>query len=498
MAALTQRLDLRQSQSLVMTPQLQQAIKLLQLSNVEVTAFVEQELEQNPLLERDDSGGDEAPTETAADTDTGSRNQESPLLDSADGSPPSTAAEAPLDTDSVNMWDGDSAASLGSWGNGGRRDFDDPEFDLGDTLTREVTLRDHLLAQINVDIADPVDRIIASQLVDHLDGSGWFAGDIEAIATGLRCDADRVEATLIKVQRLDPPGIFARNLKECLALQLRERNRLDPAMATLLDHLELLAKREHTQLMRLCGVDAEDFSDMVGEIKALDPKPGLAFEGSVAQTVIPDVLVRLVPGGGWAIELNQETLPRVLVNHRYYTQITKELKKKADRDFLTERFHSANWLVKSLHQRAQTILKVATEIVRQQDAFFRHGVQHLRPLVLRDIATAIEMHESTVSRVTSNKFMAAPGGLYELKYFFTSAIQNSDGGEAHSAEAVRFRIKTLIDGEPVEDVLSDDKLVEMLRKDGVDIARRTVAKYREALRIPSSVQRRRDKSLGVR
>ena len=498
MAALTQRLDLRQSQSLVMTPQLQQAIKLLQLSNVEVAAYVEQELEQNPLLERDDSGGDEAPAEAAGDGEAPRRDQETPLLDSADGSPPTTASEAPLDTDSVNMWEGDSSAALGSWGTGGRRDFEDSDLDIGDTLTREVSLRDHLLAQINVDIADPVDRIIGSQLVDHLDESGWFTGDLAAIAEGLKCELTRIEATLTALQCLDPPGIFARNLKECLALQLRDRNRLDPAMATLLDNLELLAKREHAQLMRLCGVDAEDFADMVAEIKALDPKPGIAFEGSVAQTVVPDVLVRPVPGGGWAIELNQDTLPRVLVNQRYYSQVTKELKKKADKDFLTERFHSANWLVKSLHQRAQTILKVATEIVRQQDGFFRHGVQHLRPLVLRDIATAIEMHESTVSRVTSNKFLAAPGGLYELKYFFTSAIQNSDGGEAHSAEAVRFRIKTLIDGEPVEDVLSDDKLVEMLRKDGIDIARRTVAKYREALRIPSSVQRRRDKSLGVR
>lgn len=497
MAVLTQRLDLRQTQSLVMTPQLQQAIKLLQLSNVEVTAYVEQELEQNPLLERDDSTPEDSGPPEAAASET-RHDQDAPLLDSADGTPPASASEAPLDTDSVNMWDGDSASALGSWGTGGRRDFDDSDFDVGDTLTREVSLRDHLLAQINVDIDDPIDRIIGSQLVDHLDESGWFTGDLAAIAEGLKCETSRVETTLTALQRLDPPGIFARNLRECLGLQLRDRNRLDPAMATLLEHLDLLAKREHTQLMRLCGVDGEDLADMIAEIKALDPKPGLAFEGSVAQTVVPDVLVRPVPGGGWAIELNQDTLPRVLVNQRYYSQVTKELKKKADRDFLTERFHSANWLVKSLHQRAQTILKVSTEIVRQQDAFFRHGVQHLRPLVLRDIASAIEMHESTVSRVTSNKFLAAPGGLYELKYFFTSAIQNSDGGEAHSAEAVRFRIKSLIDGEPAEDVLSDDKLVEMLRKDGVDIARRTVAKYREALRIPSSVQRRRDKSLGVR
>ncbi len=498
--ALTQRLDLRQTQSLVMTPQLQQAIKLLQLSNVEVTAFVEQELEQNPLLERDEAAPDgEAPAEAAAESgDTRSAADDGPLLDSVEGAPAATTSEAPLDTDTGNMWDGDSASSLGSWGTGGSRDFDDSEFDPGESMTRPVSLRDHLMAQINVDMQDPVDRIIGSQLVDQLDDSGWFSGDIVATAEALKCEPARVEATLNLLQRLDPPGIFARSLKECLALQLRDRNRLDPAMATLLDNLELLGKREHGQLMRLCGVDAEDFAAMVAEIRALDPKPGQAFEGIVAQPVVPDVLVRPVPGGGWAIELNQDTLPRVLVNQRYYAQVTKGLTKKTDREFLAERFHAANWLVKSLHQRAQTILKVSTEIVRQQDAFFRHGVQFLRPLVLRDIASAIEMHESTVSRVTSNKFLSAPSGLYELKYFFTSAIPSSGGGEAHSAEAVRFRIKTLIDDEPAQDVLSDDKLVEMLKKDGVDIARRTVAKYREALRIPSSVQRRRDKTLGVR
>jgi RNA polymerase sigma-54 factor len=492
--AITQRLDLRQTQSLVMTPQLQQAIKLLQLSNVEVAQFVENELEQNPLLERDDSEAGETTEGTPAEP--AKADDEGPLLDPVDAS--SGSAEAPLDADFGNMWEGgEGAAAFASWGTGGRSDFDDPDFDAGENLSRAVSLRDHLLAQINVDLEDPIDRIIGSQLVDLLDDSGWLTGDIGLVAANLRCDLARVEATLAKLQRLDPPGIFARNLKECLALQLRDRDRFDPAMATLIDNLDLLARREHSQLMRLCGVDAEDFAAMVAEIKALDPKPGLAFEGTIAQPVVPDVLVRPL-AGGWAIELNQDTLPRVLVNHRYYAQVTKDIKKKADREFLAERFHAANWLVKSLHQRAQTILKVATEIVRQQDAFFRYGVQHLRPLVLRDIASAIEMHESTVSRVTSNKFLAAPSGVYELKYFFTSAIQSAEGGDAHSAEAVRFRIKALIDGETAVDVLSDDKLVELLRKDGVDIARRTVAKYREALRIPSSVQRRRDKAIGVR
>ncbi len=506
--ALTQRLDLRQTQSLVMTPQLQQAIKLLQLSNLEVTAFVEREIEENPLLEREEGGGeggDAAETGDAAaagegpESDTRSASDEAPLLDPV-GAQTGSTAETPLDTDFGNLWSsepGDSGTAFASWGTGGSRDFDDGEFDPDQNITRAETLRDHLMAQVQVDIADPVDRIISTHLVDRLDEAGWLTGDIESVAETLRCDVTRVEATLIKLQRLDPPGVFARSLKECLALQLRDRDRLDPAMAALVDNLDMLAKREHTALMRLCGVDAEDFAAMVAEIKSLDPKPGLAFESDVAQPVVPDVLMRPVPGGGWHVELNQDTLPRVLVNQRYYAQVTKGLKNKAEKDFVAERFHAANWLVKSLHQRAQTILKVATEIVRQQEALFRHGVQHLRPLVLRDIAGAIEMHESTVSRVTTNKFLASPNGVYELKYFFTSAIANAAGGESHSAEAVRFRIKSLIDAEATSDILSDDRLVDILKKEGVDIARRTVAKYREAMRIPSSVQRRRDKMLGM-
>jgi RNA polymerase sigma-54 factor len=504
--AISQRLDLRQGQSLVMTPQLQQAIKLLQLSNLEVAAFVERELEQNPLLERED-GEAGAAAEPAAEPDTGTptdaspANLERPLLDSVDGSSAvNGSSETPLDADFGNLWTnepGDSGASFATWGSGGRSDFDDPDFDPDQNLTRPTSLRDHLLAQIQVDIADPVDRIIATQLIDRVDESGWLTGDLESIADALKCAVSRVEKTLDRLQRLDPPGVFARSLKECLALQLRDRDRLDPAMATLVDNLDLLAKREHGALMRLCGVDAEDFAAMVAEIKALNPKPGSIFEGEVAQHVVPDVLMRSAPGNSWIVELNQDTLPRVLVNQRYYARVTKEIKNKTDKEFVAERFHAANWLVKSLHQRAQTILKVATEIVRQQDAFFRYGVQQLRPLVLRDIATAIEMHESTVSRVTTNKFLASPNGIYELKYFFTSSIPSSGGGDAHSAEAVRFRIKALIDAEAASEVLSDDRLVEILKKDGIDIARRTVAKYREAMRIPSSVQRRRDKLLGV-
>jgi RNA polymerase sigma-54 factor len=505
--AITPRLDLRQTQSLVMTPQLQQAIKLLQLSNLEVQAYVEQELEQNPLLEREEAETQTSlsPAEAEAsrlEAEAPSAPADAPLLDPVD--PASRSApdggEAPLDHDNSNQWTAEAGEGgtpqFEKWGTGRGGSFDDPEGGLEQTLTREISLREHLLEQLNVDIDDPIDRIIGVQLIDMIDDAGYFTGDVATVAATLNCEDTRVEACLAQMQRLDPPGVFARSLRECLALQLRDRNRLDPAMEALLDNLDLLAKRDFSALMRACGMSNEDLVEAVGEIKALNPKPGLVFDPAVAHAVVPDVLMRPLPGGGWFVELNQDTLPRVLVNTPYHARISKEARSKADKEFIADRLQSANWLVKSLHQRAQTILKVATEIVRQQDAFFLSGVQYLRPLVLRDIATAISMHESTVSRVTTNKYLAAPQGIYELKYFFTSSIANAGGGEAHSAEAVRFRIKALIDAESPDDILSDDRIVEILVKGGIDIARRTVAKYREAMRIPSSVQRRREKALG--
>jgi RNA polymerase sigma-54 factor len=332
-------------------------------------------------------------------------------------------------------------------------------------------------------------------MLDLLDENGYIGGGLDGVAALLDCDPVRVEEVLARLQQFDPPGIFARDLPECLALQLRDRNRLDPAMRALLDHLPLLAARNIPALIRVCQVDAEDMAEMISEIKSLDPRPGLAFDPPLAQPVVPDILMRAQPDGGWIIELNNETLPRVLVNNKYHARISQVARSKAEKDYLTDRLHAANWLVKSLHQRATTILKVAAEIVRQQDAFFRRGVQSLRPLILRDIAEAIGMHESTVSRVTSNKYMATPRGLYELKYFFTSSIPASSGGDAHSAEAVRHLIRSLIDREAPGATLSDERIVELLQRDGVDIARRTVAKYREAMRIPSSVQRRREKML---
>jgi len=514
--AVTQRLDLRQTQSLVMTPQLQQAIKLLQLSNLEVAAYVEQELEQNPLLERDE-GGNGGPTNaterTALDAAGegvaegqvwGDDARDSAELTQADHLP--SSGEAPLDTDydslydnaASDRWPGDAPGGE-AWndrasGRASAADAPEGGFSAIERVSELPTLRQHLLDQIQFDLRDPADRLIATHLVELLDEAGYLTTDLSELAATLGCGRDRIEATLVLVQRFDPPGIFARDLRECLALQLADRDRLDPAMACLLDNLPLLGRGDRAKLGELCGVDEEDLVDMIAEIRALNPKPAEVYDFEPAEPVVPDVLMRAGPKGDWIIELNSDTLPRVLVNESYYAVIAKRARSRSEKDYISERFQTANWLVKALHQRATTILKVAGEIVRQQDAFFRRGVQHLKPLTLRDIAKAIGMHESTVSRVTSRKYMATPRGIFELKYFFTAALGGVNG-EAHSAEAVRHRIRTLIDAEKMPQILSDDRIVELLRGDGVEIARRTVAKYREAMHIPSSVERRRQKAL---
>ncbi|MBV9017818.1 MAG: RNA polymerase factor sigma-54 [Alphaproteobacteria bacterium] len=499
----SQRLELRQSQTLVMTPQLQQAIKMLQLSNLELGAFVQAEIEQNPLLERGEREADE-----------GASPETEPQAESEIDGLAATVGDALIDgggPEAAEHWraasgeEGDGTIDIGGDPGGESQLWHsrNPAMHSGEVpgidqaAARPRTLREHLMEQIGADLPDQADRIIALYLLDQLDDAGYLQGGLDGAAERLGCAPRRIEQVLARVQEFDPPGVFARSLAECLALQLHDRNRLDPAMQRLLDNLPLLAARNVGALMRLCGVDAEDLAEMVAEIKSLDPRPGLAFDPPLAQPVVPDIIMRAQSDGGWAVELNTDTLPRVLVNNRYHARVSRAARNKAEREYLTERLQAANWLVKSLHQRAVTILKVASEIVEQQDGFFRAGVQALRPLILRDIADAIGMHESTVSRVTTNKYIATPRGLFELKYFFTSSIAASRGGDAHSAEAVRFRIRNLIDSEPSNSTLSDEQIVELLQQDGVDIARRTVAKYREAMRIPSSVQRRREKMLAL-
>ena len=489
------RLQFRQTQSLVMTPQLRQAIKLLQFTNLEARAFVEEELERNPLLEREEVN-EAQPERPAPDQRPQAEQDGRDLSELVAGNTLPAEHAAPLDAEINDRFEAhgaaDGAQPAFTRSSGGS--FDGDERGIEDLVESPPSLREHLGEQLRLGFADPADRLIGAHLIALLDPSGRLAAAPADLAHAMGATLERVEAVRARMMRFEPVGMFARDLRECLAVQLAERNRLDPAMACLLDNLDLLARRDHRRLMALCGVDADDMLEMINEIKALDPKPGALFDSAVPFTVIPDVLMRAERDGAWLLELNPETMPRVLVNEAYHARISPKVARE-EKVFLAEKLSSANWLVKSLQQRAQTILKVAGEIVRQQDGFFRGGIGQLRPLILRDIADAVEMHESTVSRVTANKYIATPRGTFELKYFFTTAIAGTYGGESHSAETVRHRIRALVGAETAADVLSDDAIVACLRREGVDIARRTVAKYREALRIPSSVQRKREKML---
>jgi RNA polymerase sigma-54 factor len=490
--AMIPRLEMRQGQALVLTPQLQQAIKLLQLSNVELQDFVEAELERNPLLEREESSTEAvkpADGESRAldfEADIGSNEV---ALDVAVGdvNPDLSAAELSEA----------GAAPLVDWSKASSgKSFDDLP-GIEDTLANDKTLAEHLDAQLTEAGVSAVERLIGGVLIDAVDDWGYMRGDAREIARQLGAEEAQVLRVLEIMQGFEPTGVMARDIPECLALQLKERDRFDPAMALLLGNLDLLAKGHMERLQQICGVDRGDLLDMIAEVRALTPKPGAGFGGGPAQSIAPDVYIKQAPDGSWLVELNTDTLPRVLMNQRYYASVSKNATREGDKQFLTECAANASWLVKSLDQRARTILKVSREIVRQQDGFFDKGVAHLRPLNLKTVAAAIEMHESTVSRVTSNKYLSCARGLFELKYFFTASINAADGGEGHSAEAVRHQIKGLIDSETDNDILSDDRIVEILLEQGVDIARRTVAKYRESLRIPSSVERKRKLANGI-
>ncbi|MDB5454600.1 MAG: polymerase, sigma 54 subunit, RpoN [Caulobacter sp.] len=490
--ALGPRLELRQGQGLVITPQLQQAIKLLQLSNIELDAFVEEELERNPLLQRDEGEAVvEAPVEPERAT-----------ADYAVDEAPDSAASADFDAHPDEVSPGERATGDGAeaeqaggqidWSRTGGGGGFDGEDGYESALGRAKTLSEHLHDQLAVAALTPAQKVVAGVLIDGTDDTGYLRLDLAETAERLGCGLGFVEAVLTVLQGFEPTGVLARDVRECLALQLRELDRLDPAMAALLDNLDLVARRDMAALKRLCGVDDEDLRDMLAELRALTPRPGAAFHAEPAQTLVPDVHVREGLGGLWHVELNTDTLPRVLVDQRYHARVSAGARSDQEKTFVSDCLSTANWLVKSLDQRAKTILKVSSEIVRQQDGFLAFGVEHLRPLNLKTVADAIGMHESTVSRVTSNKYIATPRGVFELKFFFTSSISATDGGEAHSAQSVRFKIKGLIEAERIEaDVHSDDRIVEILKDAGVDIARRTVAKYREAMRIPSSVERRR-------
>lgn len=493
--AMSPRLEVKQGLGLTLTPQLMQSIRLLQLSHLELSAFVDAELLRNPLLERED--GNESAEDTAEQPERPVElNAAEDTVDFSERIQSADSIANGYDTEVENVFPEQAAQDrlndLPQWeerGSGGEETADLDQF-----VAARVSLSEHLESQVMLLLSDPAERLIAQFLIDGLSEAGYLTVELQAVAEQLGAPLALVEAVLVKLQGCEPVGLFARDVRECLALQLREKDRLDPMMARLLDNLHLIAEHDMAGLIRAVGCDREDLADMLGELKELDPRPGRAFERGPVESVVPDVFVRQAPLGGWQVELNTEVLPRILVNRQYYASVTRKTRDAAEKTFLTDCLATANWLAKSLDQRAQTILKVAADIVKQQDGFLVHGITHLKPMTLKTVADAIEMHESTVSRVTSNKYMMTPRGLFEMKYFFTTALGSSTGEGDHSAEAVRHRIRQLIDAETPSDILSDDTIAEMLHKErGIEVARRTVAKYREGMNIPSSVIRRRQK-----
>ncbi|MCC2601316.1 RNA polymerase factor sigma-54 [Sphingopyxis yananensis] len=518
--ALGPRLDLRQSQSLVMTPQLQQAIKLLALSNLELESYLAEALDANPLLEagsgdidysapdevdregpdfdvRDFGGaeGGDDPDYGASDESDEQQNYNEaasldvPMADRAMDSAGGLSEELDVDF-TADQFHHDSASDTIGVGAASAADADGLDFDS--FAATEQSLHSHLLAQAG-EVLSSGDQLIAQQIIALIDEAGYWRGEPSEVAEMLGVSMDDVQRVLGAVQSFDPIGVGARDLRECIALQAREADRYDPCMAVMIANLDLVAKGAFAQLKRICGVDDEDLADMIRELRGYDPKPGLRFGGGTAQMVVPDIFVRQI-SGGWVVEMNSATLPRVLVNRRYYQQLSLGAGKK-NRSWLSEQLAGANWLVRALDQRQRTIMKVTSEIVKQQEGFFLHGVSQMKPLTLRQVADAISMHESTVSRVTSHKYISCPRGLFELKYFFSSGISASDGDGAVSAEAVKSRIRALIEGEGAKAILSDEVIAKKLAEEGFDIARRTVVKYREAMGFGSSVQRRRQKAL---
>ena len=479
------RIDLRVSQSLVMSQQLQAAIKLLALSNLEIEAVIAEEVAKNPLLEAQSRDGPaESDVIVRTDRETGDDAVDPAGSDELIGKL-GGIDDSPTDVDwRAAALDTDSFADVGGGGSGGEEafDFDRLEADAAG-------LAEHLTAQLHGH-GGTVGRI-AEAIVRELEETGYLATPLGVIAEGCEASISDAEAALALVQSLDPPGIAARSLEECIALQAKAADRFDPAMARLIGNLDYLAKGRMADLRRICGVDEEDLVDMVRELRTYDPKPGCRFVRREPEAITPDVFVERL-AGGWRVALNNAALPRVLVNRRYHAELKSGAKDKASKAWLSDSLASASWLVKALDQRAQTIVKVATEIVRAQQGFFEDGVAALRPLTLARVADAIEMHESTVSRVTSNKYLACDRGMFELKYFFGSGV-GSDSGEGAAAEAVKAAIGQLIGAET--EILSDDTLVDLLKERGFDLARRTVAKYREAMGIGSSIQRRRQRKM---
>lgn len=481
-----------------MTQQLQQSIKLLQLSSLELAEYIEQELEKNPLLtvdESEPSSAQDGADQEAGDGDTGHDSEDGDGITERAADEGRGSAEEDWSHDEYSNDEQFVPEDSGLHYANVRTSTDEEDPNFEPSITKEISLREHLQEQLMLELEDPISRMIGLHLIDMITEAGYVPEDFAQVASVLECDVSLVQETLLRMQSFDPVGIFARNLAECLTLQLQDKDRFDPAMQKLVANLDLLAKGDMAGLRKACGVDDEDLKQMIAEIRELNPRPASGFVHDVVQTVIPDIFLKRTKAGGWQIELNSSVLPKVLVNRQYYSMLSAKTRDKQEKKYLTDQLGAASWLVKALDQRAQTILKVTTEIVSKQDSFFRHGIRYLKPLTLREVAEQVGLHESTVSRVTSNKYIASPRGTYELKYFFTSSITNSSGGEDFSSRTVMHLIKQMVDEELPAQILSDDKISEMLKDRGIDCARRTVTKYREAMNIGSSVQRRREKAI---
>jgi RNA polymerase sigma-54 factor len=456
---LQQKIEHRQIQKLAMTQDLRQAIELLQFSNLEVTAFVENELQNNPFLE----------------------------LEEKTTEPPNEEAEPPLDTDFDNLWTGESYLPQK------RSSLDDSYFEQN--IEEKHNLKEHLEEQANLDIELPKQKFIANVLIDLVDDSGYFTSDINELAEQLSCSVDLIEEVLFKLQRLDPPGIFARNLQECLYLQLEDRNQLTPAIKVILNHLDLISGNDFTKLKEATALAADEIQHGLSIIRGLNPKPGDSFNILEPETMIPDLFMTPLAEGGWRVELNNTTLPKLLVNNHYYAEIKSKASDKEDINYIKNCYFSASMLVKALDQRATTLLKVASETINIQESFFIKGIEYFKPLVRRTIAEQLDLHESTVSRVTTNKYIATPRGIFELRYFFSKALKNTKhDGEDHAAEAIRHKIKAFIDQEPTHSPYSDETIEYLMKQDGVQIARRTIAKYRKQLGILNSSKRKNSAS----
>jgi len=491
---LAQQIKMRQSQSLVMTPQLQQAIKLLQMTNLELCQFLENQQSENPFLEIDTKLNNQEKKigEQSADI------KETTSVISDDIKNGNVVSDDPssnqdyenrFETDLNERPKLDSPSSNSK--NVASDDFDDY---ISSLANRPETLKEHVMKQISLEIKDPTERLIASFLADNIEPTGWLSTDTQVIADETNCPISQVLRVLKKVQKFEPSGIFARNLSECLKIQLEEKSLLTEGMDLLLDNLDLLAKGELKELIKITNFNQDEISKSIVTIRSLNPKPGEAYFFDETIQNAPDVIVSK-SNKGWVVELNKSTLPAVIIDEDYISKMNSTKNNESSTSFIADSIASARWLKRSVEQRNNTTLTIASAIIAQQEDFLEHGFSHLKPMVLRDIANNVGMHESTVSRVTTGLTMETPRGCFAMKYFFSVSLNSAENGETHAATAVREAIKKLILEEPSKKPLSDEAIASIMKKDGIDLARRTVAKYREIMKIPSSAQRRRQTRL---